>query len=127
MTANAADCRPLDASRALVIDDDTDSREALEILLSWTGYQVMTASNGMDGLAAANEFLPQIIFLDIGMPEMSGYDVCRKLRASAQFSEAKIYALSGFTGVDHDTRCSEAGFTAKFTKPIDPAVLHRLR
>jgi CheY-like chemotaxis protein len=120
------DARSLHASRALVVDDDRDSREALEILLTWAGYEVTTADHGAEALRTAWCFLPQVIFLDIGMPGMSGYEVCRKLRTSAAFRDARIYALSGFAGSEHDTRCSEAGFTAQFTKPIDPTMLKRL-
>jgi CheY-like chemotaxis protein len=120
------DAPSLDRSHALVVDDDQDSREALAILLTWAGYDVVTADNGADALSKAQSFRPQVIFLDIGMPEMSGYEVCRKLRTSMTFQDARIYALSGFTGAEHDTRCSEAGFTGQFTKPIDPAVIPRL-
>jgi CheY-like chemotaxis protein len=110
----------------LVADDDKDSREALEILLTWAGYDVVTAGNGAEALERARSFLPLTIFLDIGMPDMNGYEVCRRLRTSMTFRDARIYALSGFAGPEHDTRCSEAGFTAQFTKPFDPTVLQRL-
>jgi len=126
LTLNPRDAPPLRRSHALVVDDDQDSREALAILLTWAGYDVVTADNGADALMKAQSFRPQVIFLDIGMPEMSGYEVCRKLRKSTTFQDARIYALSGFTGAEHDTRCSEAGFTGQFTKPIDPAVIPRL-
>lgn len=123
MTLPNSDAGSPHASRALVVDDDKDSREALTILLTWAGYDVATADNGRDALLEANRFNPQIIFLDIGMPGMSGYEVCRKLRTSMAFQDVRIYALSGFEGREHDTRCSEAGFTAQFTKPLDPTVL----
>jgi len=126
VTLTHQDARPLHRCHALVVDDDEDSREALAILLSWAGYDVVTADNGPDALMKAQSFRPQVIFLDIGMPDMSGYEVCRKLRTSTTFRDASIYALSGFTGTEHDTRCSEAGFTGQFTKPIDPAVIQPL-
>jgi CheY-like chemotaxis protein len=113
-------------ARALVVDDDKDSREALAILLTWAGYDVATAANGREALLEAGRFTPAVIFLDIGMPEMNGYEVCRRLRTSTAFRNTRIYALSGFEGREHDTRCSEAGFTAQFTKPLDPTVLARL-
>lgn len=113
--------------RALVIDDDADSRDALEMILTWAGYDVQTARSGVEGLRAAGSFLPQLIFLDISMPEMSGYEVCSKLRRGELFRDTRIYALSALTGDQHDTRCSEAGFTAQFIKPFDPGVLDRLR
>jgi CheY-like chemotaxis protein len=126
VTLPQADLPPPTLLRTLVVDDDTDSREALEILLSWAGYEVLTANNGADGLSIAKTFSPEIIFLDIGMPDMSGYEVCRTLRASIAFCDTRIYALSGFSGADHDTRCSEAGFTGQLTKPLDLTVIQSL-
>ena len=111
---------------ALVVDDETDSREALVILLRWMGYDVHAAADGGEALEAAREFLPRLIFLDIGMPGRNGYEVCRELRQSPLLSEARIFAVSGFSGEPHDTRCSEAGFTARITKPIDPAILQQI-
>jgi CheY-like chemotaxis protein len=117
---------PLVARRVLVVDDDEDSRDALQMLLTWAGYEVQTACNGAEGLTTAKNFRPQFIFLDISMPEMNGYEVCRSLRLGGLFRDTRIYALSALTGTEHDTRCSEAGFTAQFIKPLDPAILDRL-
>jgi len=111
---------------ALVVDDEADSREALAILLSWSGHEVYQASDGEQALTAAERYRPELIFLDIGMPELNGYDVCKRLRNSTLFKDARIIALSGFTGELHQTRCSEAGFDALLTKPLDPAELERL-
>jgi CheY-like chemotaxis protein len=110
----------------LVVDDEADSREALAILLSWAGHDVHVASDGAEALKAAQQYLPELIFLDIGMPSLDGYELCRRLRASPIFSHARIYALSGFSGVLHDMRCSAAGFTGQLTKPLDPARLQQL-
>jgi two-component system CheB/CheR fusion protein len=94
--------------------------------LTWAGYDVATSTNGREALLEAGRFNPAVIFLDIGMPEMNGYEVCRRLRTSTAFRNTRIYALSGFEGREHATRCSEAGFTAQFTKPLDPTVLAHL-
>lgn len=110
----------------MVIDDDEDGRDALQFMLTWAGYDVQTACNGAEGLRIAESFHPRLIFLDISMPEMSGYEVCRKLRVCEPFRDTRIYALSALTGPEHDTRCSEVGFTAQFTKPFDPGLLDRL-
>jgi CheY-like chemotaxis protein len=76
--------------RALVVDDDKDSREALAILLTWAGYDVATATNGREALLEAGRFNPAVIFLDIGMPEMNGYEVCRRLRTSTAFRNTRM-------------------------------------
>jgi CheY-like chemotaxis protein len=111
---------------ALVVDDEQDSRDALAILLRMEGLVVHAAADGDEGLRFAREYLPELIFLDIGMPGRTGYEVCRELRQSSAFEATRIFALSGFSGETHVTRCSEAGFTACFTKPMDPSVLQRL-
>jgi CheY-like chemotaxis protein len=111
---------------ALVVDDEEDSREALAILLRWVGYDVHLAADGEAALDTAARYLPEVIFLDIGMPGMSGYEVCGEMRRSPLLRDARIFALSGFTGETHDTRCSEAGFTAQITKPINPTLLEDL-
>jgi CheY-like chemotaxis protein len=111
---------------ALVVDDERDSRDALAILLRMEGLVVHVAADGDEALRFAREYLPDLIFLDIGMPGRTGYEVCRELRQSSAFESARIFALSGFSGETHFTRCSEAGFTACFTKPMDPSVLQRL-
>jgi CheY-like chemotaxis protein len=110
---------------ALVADDDADSRDALALLLRWCGYDVKLAADGDEALAIAEQYRPELIFLDIGMPGRDGYEVCRRLRQSPEFAHARIVAASGYTGEMHDTRCSEAGFTAQMSKPIDPAALDR--
>jgi CheY-like chemotaxis protein len=111
---------------AVVVDDEADGRDALAILLTWAGYEVHVARSGSEAITTAKELLPQLISLDIGMPGLDGYEVCRALRADPVFSAARIYALSGFSGALHSARCVEAGFTALLTKPLDPNVLAAL-
>lgn len=111
---------------ALVVDDEADSREALAILLRLEGLVVHVAADGDEALRMAHEYLPELILLDIGMPGRTGYEVCAELRQDPALANARIFALSGFSGETHSTRCSEAGFTGQFTKPMDPAVLQRL-
>jgi CheY-like chemotaxis protein len=111
---------------ALIVDDEADSREVLALLLRHEGLLVDVAADGDEALRIAREHLPELIILDIAMPGRTGYEVCRELRQSPELSDARIFALSGFSGEPHVTRCSEAGFTGCFTKPMDPAILQRL-
>lgn len=113
----------LNQRSALVADDDADSREALALLLRWCGYDVHLASDGQQALDVAAEYRPELIFLDIGMPYKDGYEVCKRLRRRPEFEHARIVAVSGFSGETHNTRCSEAGFTAQMAKPLDPVAL----
>jgi CheY-like chemotaxis protein len=109
----------------LVIDDNADAAEMLAWLVRSLGGDARTAHDGPSGIRAAIEFRPDVILLDIGMPEMDGYAVCRGLRA-LDTRDAYIVALTGF-GQDRDKeRAMEAGFDAHITKPADPEVLERM-
>jgi CheY-like chemotaxis protein len=88
---------------ALVVDDDRDTRETLAILLRWAGHEVRTAADGPEALIVARDFHPDVVFLDIGMPRLDGYEVCRQLRRSPAFEHAHIFALSGRSGSDHES------------------------
>ena len=74
---------------ALVVDDEQDSREVLAMLLRLEGLVVLVAADGDEGLRLAREHLPALIFLDIGMPGRTGYEVCRELRQSSAFESAR--------------------------------------
>jgi CheY-like chemotaxis protein len=110
----------------LIADDQIDSVEALTILLEWSGHEVHVALNGKDAVLAARQYHPELIFLDIAMPELNGYEVCRRLRTMQEFADARIYAITAFTGEPHQTRRNEAGFTGQLTKPIDIGALETL-
>jgi CheY-like chemotaxis protein len=110
----------------LVVDDDRDTRDTLAVLLALGGHVVRLARDGEEAIKAAKEFRPEVVFLDIRMPQADGYTVCRQLRHSHACREASIYALSALSGPEHDRRCSEAGFTAQLTKPLEPSALSAL-
>lgn len=110
----------------LIADDQADSVEALALILEWSGHEVHVALDGNDAMLAARRYRPDLIFLDIAMPELNGYEVCRRLRNMPEFAHARIYAISAFSGEPHEQRCSDAGFTGQLTKPIDPTALGNL-
>ena len=110
--------------RVLVVDDNRDAAETMGILLRLSGHQVRVAHNGSDAIETADQFHPQLIFLDLGMPGMSGLDVCRSLRQ--QHADAVLVAVTGW-GQDEDRRRSrDAGFDEHLVKPVDPRVLLKL-
>ncbi len=112
--------------KVLVVDDNNDSADSLAIWLELAGHQVRTAYDGPQALAAAEEFLPRVILLDIGMPGMSGYDVARRLRAQPATRDVLLLAMTGW-GQDEDRRKSrEAGFDEHLVKPVDPQLLKDL-
>jgi CheY-like chemotaxis protein len=81
---------------------------------------VFEAANGIAGLAAALEHRPDVALIDIGLPEMDGYEVARKLRASESLKAIKLVALTGYGQADDARRAHEAGFDLHVVKPVEP-------
>jgi PAS domain S-box-containing protein len=112
--------------KALVVDDNVDSATSLALLLQLSGHETRTAYGGAEAIETAETFAPDLILLDIGMPQMSGYDVCRMIRARPWGEKILIIALTGW-GQDEDRRKSkDAGFDGHLVKPVDPAALAKL-
>lgn len=106
--------------RVLVVDDNVGAARMLSLLIGRLGpYEVQTAHDANASIETARSFLPDIIFLDIGMPFMNGYEVARQLRACAEFDRALLVAVTGY-GREEDRRNSrEAGFDEHLVKPVD--------
>jgi PAS domain S-box-containing protein len=112
--------------RVLVVDDNRDAADSLAVLLRIDGHDVQVAYDGPAALAAAPAFRPDAVLLDLGMPGMDGYEVCRRLRRMPELAEARVVAVTGW-GQDADRRRSaEAGFDQHLVKPADPDVVRRL-
>jgi PAS domain S-box-containing protein len=104
--------------RVLVVDDNVDAAETLTALLEFKGHTVAAAHDGPRALAAASSLLPQAVFLDIGLPGMSGYEVARALRAMPALDGVTLIALTGW-GTDADRlKTDAAGFDHHLTKPV---------
>jgi CheY-like chemotaxis protein len=112
--------------RILVVDDNHDAARSLALLLESSGHRISVASDGEEALTAAEAFRPEIVLLDIGLPKLSGYEVCRRLRTLPWARSAAIIALSGW-GQEEDRRQSKAaGFDVHLLKPVNPARLEQL-
>jgi PAS domain S-box-containing protein len=112
--------------RVLVVDDNIDAAESLAMLLELEGHQVRTAHDGTSALQIVRDYEPEVIFLDIGLPGMDGFEVARRLRAGEEGRPFSLVALTGF-GQEHDPRSfEEAGFDAHIIKPADMNVIRRL-
>lgn len=112
--------------RILVADDNEDSAAAMAIILKLLGSEVRTANDGLEAIEIAENFRPEIILLDIGMPGKNGYDVCHYLRQQSWGGKVIIAVLTGW-GQDEDKRRSEeAGFNHHLVKPVDPNDLEKL-
>ena len=114
------------SQRILLVDDNIDAAEALAVLLQMSGHEVHVAYDGESALDAAAQFWPSVVVLDIGLPGMDGFEVCRLLRQRAGLGRALLVALTGYGGDEIRGRTIEAGFDHHLTKPVDPSDLIRL-
>jgi CheY-like chemotaxis protein len=108
--------RPL---RMLVVDDNVDAAEALGMLLKETGHDVRTAHEGPAALETALDFQPNVVLLDIGLPEMDGYEVARKMRQQPNLKNVVLVALTGYGQEADHARSQATGFDHHLVKPAD--------
>jgi CheY-like chemotaxis protein len=108
---------------ALVVDDVADVTDMLSVLLTYGGYEVVTADSGFAAINAARQQKFDVIISDIGMPGMSGYDLARTLRTLPGYDKVPMVAVTGFSMFDDRRRSLDAGFNAHLTKPIEPRAL----
>jgi signal transduction histidine kinase len=116
----AEDAPELDAAlRLLVVDDNVDAAETLAELLGTMGYQVEQVGDGEAAIAACPTFDPDVVLLDIGLPGMNGYDVCRQLRRQRGGKGRTMVAVTGWGQPEDLQRSKEAGFDRHLVKPMD--------
>src|SRR3954469_10912013 len=112
--------------RVLVIEDDADLREMLQHYITSWGHEVRLVATGTDGLGGGRDFQPHLILLDISLPDLSGFDVCRKVRKDAARRQPIIVILSGHGDETDRVPGFEAGADDYLTKPFSAREL-RLR
>ena len=105
--------------RVLIADDNRDSAETLAELLRMEGHAVTVVHDGPGSLAVFEEFRPEVVLLDIGMPGLDGYEVARRVRASRCGSGIKLIAITGWGQENDRQRAFAAGFDHHLTKPVD--------
>ena len=103
----------------LIVEDHEMMRQAFGILLEESGYRVVQAANGRDAIAVAEAHIPDLILLDLGLPDMSGLNVARKLKANPATSNAPIVALTGRALKSDEAACRAAGCAEYLIKPVD--------
>ncbi|HEX3601313.1 MAG TPA: ATP-binding protein [Lacipirellulaceae bacterium] len=114
-----------DRKRILVTDDNRDAANTVAMLLRLTGHEVETVYDGPSAVQKAEVYQPDIMLLDIGLPGMNGYEVCRSIRRQPWGKTIRMVALTGW-GQDQDRRTArEAGFDDHLVKPVDPQILRR--
>jgi CheY-like chemotaxis protein/two-component sensor histidine kinase len=110
-------------SRILVVDDLMASAETLMTLLEMEGFEVRIANDGMAALRIAQEFRPDVVLLDIGLPGMNGFDVANQLRSQPASRDALMIALTGYGEAESRSRSAQAGFDFHMVKPADVNLL----
>ncbi len=103
----------------LVVEDYTDSRTLLSSLLRAKGYKVVEARDGNEGLLQANRVTPDLILMDLAMPEMDGVEATRRLRLRHTLSRTPIFAISAYATADVKQDAMAAGCAEIFAKPLD--------
>jgi CheY-like chemotaxis protein len=112
--------------KILVVDDNLDSAASLGRLLQLLGQEVHQAHDGVDAIDAADEFQPDVVLMDIGLPKLNGYDAGREIRLRAGSRALTIIAVTGWGQDEDKQRAAAAGFDGHFTKPIDATQLQAM-
>lgn len=111
--------------KILIVDDNRDSADSLTLMLKIMGHETRTGYDGEEAVKLAAEYSPDVILLDIGLPKLSGYDACRRIRQSIK-SNAIIIAQTGWGQAEDRQKTKDAGFDFHMVKPIDTAMLFKL-
>jgi len=122
-TRDAPGGRPVTASRpqrVLLVEDNADAREMLRTMLELEGHEVHEAADGRAGIDLALTLRPDTAIVDIGLPELDGYEVARAVRAGLDGQAIRLVALTGYGGEQDRRRAAAAGFAVHLVKPVDP-------
>ena len=109
----------LERQSVLVIEDNADTREVLKLMLEVEGATVETAEGGEEGLRVAERLRPDIVLCDIGLPDIDGFEVARRIRGRADVPVARLIALTGYGQAEDMRQAVKAGFDAHLTKPVN--------
>ncbi|HVF17114.1 MAG TPA: ATP-binding protein [Steroidobacteraceae bacterium] len=112
--------------KVLVVDDNRDAAESLSMLLEMKGHEVRRAYDGENALLLAEDFRPEMVLLDLGMPKMNGYEACRRIRDHAWGTQMTLIAVTGWGQEDDRRKSTAAGFDGHLVKPVDPETLEEL-
>ncbi len=122
----AVDQEQVVSRRVLIADDNRDAAESLAMLLQIEGHEVHVVHDGRAAVSAFTDFNPEVALLDIGMPELSGYEVARRVRKNVQGQTVTLIALTGWGQERDKEQALAAGFNHHFTKPVEPARISKI-
>ncbi len=111
--------------RILVADDNAVSRELIREILEAAGHEIIEASDGTDALARIRAFLPEVVFLDIQMPLLNGYEVIREIRSDPELRSLRVIALTAYAMEKDRNRALAAGFDSYISKPVNAAAVRQ--
>jgi CheY-like chemotaxis protein len=117
---------PVPARRILVVDDNRDAADVLSTLLQDDGHEVETAYSSRDALSLLQRFEPDVILLDIGLPEIDGFELARRIREQAALQHVRLIALTGYGQEEIKERAHSVGFAAHLLKPVEFSRLQKL-
>jgi two-component system CheB/CheR fusion protein len=106
--------------RVLIVDDNEDTADSLAVLVRMWGHEVQTTHDGLSAIETSLGFRPEVVVLDIGLPEIDGFEVAARLRALPGFERALIVGSSGYNSESDRRRAAEVGIDLYFVKPFDP-------
>ena len=116
---------PVEARSVLLVEDNDDTRQMIEATLRAAGHAVRSAADGAGGLALAADSPPEVALIDIGLPDMDGYELARRMRAAHGCERLALVAITGFGRPQDRQRALDAGFAAHLVKPVTPDRLKR--
>jgi CheY-like chemotaxis protein len=112
--------------RILVVEDSAETAQTTQLLLSMWGHDCLVAHDGLAALEVGAAFCPEVVFLDLGLPRLNGYEVARRLRNHPATAEALLVAVTGYGQQREVELCWEAGFDRHLLKPVEPQALRGL-
>jgi CheY-like chemotaxis protein len=112
--------------RVLIVDDNADGANSIGHILSLLGHETAMVYDGQAALDRAAEFAADVVLLDLGMPGLDGYEICRRLRATQSPRRPQIVAMTGWGREEDRARTAAAGFDGHLVKPVDLGLLARL-
>ncbi len=113
-------------ARVAIIEDNVDSREMLCEALTFAGFECKSADSGPDGLALVMSMLPDAAIVDVGLPDMDGFELARRIREHRPCANVQLIALTGYGQREDRQRALDAGFNVHLVKPIEPLQLVKL-
>jgi CheY-like chemotaxis protein/two-component sensor histidine kinase len=111
------------SQRVLVVDDNRDGAASLTGLLQLAGHETLVAHDGLEAVAAAERWRPDIVLLDLGLPTLNGFDTCRRIRQQPWGVDMVLVAITGWGQEEYRRRSHEAGFNDHLVKPVNPTQL----